>query len=353
MIDKRHDHSSQVDKFRCYVVLVPLLVVLALVAAACGNGNDAAEGEGDENYNLRIGFVTGGDSLGSELIKEFAAHAEAESEGRITVQPFYEGALGGESEMLGQISEGSLDMGLIGSGVVSTIAPKSNITELPYLWESETQLYDIVFDGPVGDEIAAQVQEQGIKLLGWGDWGPRDIFSSTPVESADDLEGLQIRVVENQLYLETLRAWGAVPTPIPFPETYSALQQGVVDAVDTNSHGFVSANLYEVTDYVSPTAHIHTALQLLINQERWEALPDDIQQILVEAAEVGMDENREVAADNRERMFEIMQEEGGMEIIDIDTTPLEDSAVDIQNQFAEKAGFTELLSDVRELKAER
>lgn len=352
MFDERYDLSPHVGKLRCYVVLFILLTVLALLASACGSGNGEAGSEGDENYNLRIGFVTGEDSLGSELIQEFAKHAEAESDGRITVQPFYEGALGGETEMLGQIADGSLDMGLIGSGVVSTVAPKSNITELPYLWESEEELYDIVFDGPVGEEVASQLQEEGIKLLGWGDWGPRDIFSRSPIESVDDLEGLQIRVVENPLYLETLRSWGAVPTPIPFPETYSALQQGVVNAVDTNSHGFVSASLYEVTNYISPTAHIHTALQLLINQERWEALPNDIQEILMEATEVGMDENREVAAGNRERMFEIMQEEGGMEIVEIDTTPLEESAVGIQNDFAERAGFTELLERVRELKAE-
>lgn len=352
MTDERHDRRPQVNRLRWHVALLAILVVLVLLVTACGNGSDA-EGGGDDSYNLRIGFVNSGDSLGSELIKEFAKHAEAESDGRITVQPFYEGAVGGESEMMGQIADGSLDMGLIGSGVVSTIAPKSNITELPYLWESEDELYDIVFDGPISDEVAAQLEEEGIKLLGWGDWGPRDIFSAgAPVESIDDLEGLQIRVVENPLYLETLRTWGAVPTPIPFPETYSALQQGVVNAVDTNSHGFVDASLYEVTDYVSPTAHIHTALAFIINQESWEALPDDIQQILVEATEAGMAENRERAAGNREMMFERMEEEG-MEIVDIDTMPLEESAVDIQDQFAEEAGFTDLLERARELKAER
>lgn len=349
--------------------LLAILALLSLVGACSGDGgsatdaadepNDAGdedtaiEDDGDaasgETVTLRIGYILAADSLGGDLIGAFVDYVESESDGQIAVQRFDDAALGGESDLMGQIADGSLDMGLIGSGVVSSLAPKSNVTELPFMWESQEQLIDVVFDGPIGDEIGEQLAEEGVTLLGWGEWGPRDIFGNgEPVLSMSDLDGLQIRVVENPLYLATLRSWGAVPTAIPFPEVYSALQQGVVTAVDTNPGGFVDASLYEVTEWVAKTAHIHTALALLITSERFDSLDEDLQQIVLDGAEQAQTEHRQRAATERDAMFERMEAEG-MEVVEPDTSEMEAAAVEIQNTFAEEAGWTDTLERAREL----
>ena len=118
--------------------------------------------------------------------------AEQQSKGRVKVDVFDAGQLGGELDMVSQIRLGSLDMAIIGSGIVASVEPTFSITELPFIWKSDDSARKVL-DGPTGRKILGLLEVKGIKPLAWGEWGFRGILTTKrPIEAPDDLKGLKI-----------------------------------------------------------------------------------------------------------------------------------------------------------------
>ncbi|MBI3964024.1 MAG: TRAP transporter substrate-binding protein, partial [Chloroflexi bacterium] len=246
---------------------------------ATGAQQSASSGQ---TYRYRLALVLNRTALSGELVTALSERAKEKSNGRIVIDVFDNAQLGGETEAVASLRSGTIDFSVNGVGLLGTVEPSLSLTELPYLWKSPEALHRVV-DGPIGQRMLSALESKGIKGLVFGEWGPRSVLAKTQaINTPDDLKGLKLRVVESPIYVATWRALGASPTPMAWPEVYTGLQQGTIDAVDAQPFGHRDAKQYEVAKQLSITNHTYTAILLVMNLDKWKTLPPDLQQILME-----------------------------------------------------------------------
>ncbi|HEV2057488.1 MAG TPA: TRAP transporter substrate-binding protein, partial [Methylomirabilota bacterium] len=160
---------------------------------------------------------------------KFKEVAERISGGKLEVQVFGGAQLGGERDLLEGIKLGTIHM-CIGAGGLANFAPAYNVVQLPFLIKNQEHMVKIA-EGPAGKLLSQRIEEQGgYKVLGYFSTGDSGIQTvKGPVRTPADLKGVKIRVMENPALIESMRALGANPTPLPFPELYTSMKQGVVE----------------------------------------------------------------------------------------------------------------------------
>jgi TRAP-type transport system periplasmic protein len=299
----------------------------------------------EEKVTLRIGHVTSIQAIagvGSTKLKETA---EKLSGGSIDVQIFPNGQLGGELEMVSQVRLGTLDMVMAGSGVVANIEPTFSITELPFIWKSREAAWKVL-NSPIGGKMLALLEPKGIKGLSWGVWDMRGFLTSGfDVAKPEDLKGRKIRVIENPLYVRTIRAYGGNPVPMAWPEVYSALQQKTIDGVETNYHGMADAKLHEVAKTLTISDHIWTATIYIINKKRLESLSPKQQEYLAAAAKAAGEAMYENSGKANADAIALM-EKSGVKIIRPERAPFEKAVEPVHAYFANLVG-ADLLAEVK------
>lgn len=310
--------------------LAGILVVAGLGPVPPASSQQAA-------HNFRLGIVVSRDALGGEFALTFAETAKARSNGRIAVTLFDKAQLGGETEMMANLRTGELDFGIIGAGIVAAVEPTFGLTELPFIWKDAGHVHRTL-DGAVGQRMMAMLEPKGIKGLVAGEWGYRQLLVRTrPVNSVADAKGLKVRVIENPLYVATWRAVAANAVPMAWPEVYTGLQQGTIDAVDTNPIGMRDSKLYEVAKNLAITNHIFTTIVLMMNMEKWKALPPDLQAAVMEAAKAGQAANRTKAMRANEDAIEVMKQ-NGVKVTQPDLAAFREAAKSVHDRFRHQVG---------------
>lgn len=226
-----------------------------------------------------------GTSRKAVMADTFAKEVKARSGGRIEVQVFGAGALGGERELVEGVKNGFIQAGLA-SGVMANFFPGAMVTDIPYLFPS-AEVADKVMDGPFGDKLSADFNAAtGMHNLCFGEVGFRHFSTGkTPVHSPKDLAGLKIRVQETPLYVTEMKALGAQPTPIAFPELYTALQTGVVDGQENPVPTLIFAKLYEVQKNVTLDGHNYGVDWFVVSDKFYKSLPPDLLKVVTESAQ--------------------------------------------------------------------
>ncbi len=224
----------------------------------------------------------------------FAKEVKAKSNGRIEVQVFGAGTLGGERDLVEGVKNGFIQAGLA-SGVMANFYPNSMVTDIPYLFASEA-IADSVMDGPYGQKLSEDfLASTGMHNLCFGEVGYRNFTSGkAPIHSPKDLVGMKIRVQETPLYITEMKALGAQPTPIAWTETYTALQTGVVDGHENVIPSIIFAKLYEVQKHVTMDGHNYGVDWFVMGDKFYKSLAPDLQKVVTDAAKVACAEERRV-----------------------------------------------------------
>lgn len=237
--------------------------------------------------------------------------------GRITLTEHHQSVLGSERDLLEQESQGLVDMVGGGSQVAYNFVPACGVFDLPYLFMSNEHAM-AVLTSEIGDDIFAEFEGTGIKPLAWLNCGWRNITSNKPLSGPEDMAGMKVRSLENQVYIDMFKAIGANPTPMAFPEVYTALQQGTVDGHDNPFVVINNARFDEVQDYIYVTEHTASVGLLSFSQHVWDTLsPTDqelIQSIASEMTPFSFRENDRVEAESRAAILE----RGNAQIIEVD-----------------------------------
>lgn len=227
--------------------------------------------------NLKIGLGDPIDSDQGALALRFKEIVEKSSEGRYKVDIFPGGQLGDEQKMVKDARRGSIDGAVVAINNITPFAKKVGVLTLPYLLQS----FDDAVKATTGDlgnmwrDIL--VNEAGVRVLGWGYSNFRVLTNSKkPINTLADLKGLKIRVPKNAIMIETWKALGAEPVPMAWPETFTALQQKVVDGQD-NPHGVnYTMKFYEVQNYTSECHYLFSLQPLVFGEKFFQSLsPED------------------------------------------------------------------------------
>ncbi len=267
---------------------VLLFLVGAILMFHFGTASAATE--------IKLGVVTKPGSAQNIVAEKFKALLEERSGGKYEVKIFHSKSIGNETEILQQIQMNTIQMGIITGGPFDTFDPMVRIINYPFLFKDHAQV-DKVLDGPLGAEILKSLEGANFKGLCFSENGFRNLTNSKrPVKSADDVNGLKIRVMASALHKAIWQALGANPTPMPWP-IYTELEQGVIDGQENPLWVMEVYKFYEIQKYMTLTRHVYSPHIDVASLIWWKTLSTEdqemIQKAMVDAAVYQRQDNRE------------------------------------------------------------
>ncbi|WP_342128905.1 TRAP transporter substrate-binding protein [Hydrogenophaga sp. OTU3427] len=257
------------------------LILKTLVAAAAVAAFGAAQAQ-----DKTIKFATQ-NPKGHPIVmgmEKFAEIVAAKSGGKIKVNLFPGGTLGSDQANVSAIQGGTLEMASMNSGIFASQVKEFAAYDFPFMF-TNTKEADAVMDGPFGKKLHDKLQDKGLVGLAYYELGFRNITNSKrPITKVEDLEGLKLRVIPNPINVEWVKAVGANPTPLPFPEVYAALEQKAIDGQE-NPLTVINANkLYEVQKHVVLSNHQYNPQSVIISKKFWDGLDAGQKKIIADAA---------------------------------------------------------------------
>lgn len=334
-----------------------LILLFSLLLTACGSKNESdvsdggkdASGSADkkETYVIRVGHIAPDEHSYTKGINAFAEAVEEATDGRVKFEIYGNGQLGGERDLIEQVQLGALDMTLVTAGPVGNFVDKFSVLEMPFLFRDLDHVYKTL-DGEIGKELTKMLDEAGFKTLGIWENGFRHILNNKkPIKSPEDMKGLKMRTVENDIYISTFRALGTDPTPIAFPELYSSFSQGIVDGSDLSYGVTYTTKMHEVQKYLSEVGIYYAAAPLLMNKDFFDSLPSDIQQVLVEKGEEFKHIQRKMNQEMEEQYKEELKKLG-VEILEKDQVDIAKFEKAVESVYQEqKDRFGDLIERIR------
>lgn len=272
----------------------------------------------------------------------FAAHVEKETGGEIKIEVFPLGQLGNERSMLEQVQFGTLDMMDCTTAVMSNLIPQVGLLDLFFLFPSKDVAYKVLADEEFKTVMDALMPNMGLVPIGYAENEMRDFnVRDKSITSPDQMKGVRVRVMDSPVFLESFRALGANPVGIPFPELYTALQQGAVDMQENPIPTSVMMKFTEVAKHLTRSSHSLTCLYKIVSRPVWESLTPDQQRIFMEAARIAEDINRTENTNMRNELEALAVEKFGCTIADL--TPEErqafhDAVLPVHEKFANQVG---------------
>lgn len=322
-------------------VLSTLLVVaMALSLAACGGGGSKSSGSSNSSsstsgsaasstaastgytggtYNIGIGHICSETHSLNLACLEFQKYVQEQSGGAITVDIYPNGVLGGDEAMLESVALGTLTMVVPSASVMNVYEPAFGILAMPYLFTSTDKAFAAV-DGDLGQLLTKKLADAnvGILNLGYNFNGIRNMTNNIrPIATPDDLKGLKMRCMSNEMFVTMFNLMGANATPMSWSELFTALQQGTVDGQENPASLMYESKFQEVQKYLSTTEHIYDFCTININSDFYNSLDDQAKAIVDEAVKTYLvDYQREQEVSQNEEYIQKLAD-AGMEITQV------------------------------------
>ncbi len=333
-------------------VALLLAAVMAASMTACGGGgsstpattaaagggaaetNGASSSGGKAEFEINIGHINDERDSWHQGALKFKEYVEEKSGGRIAVNVYPSSQLGTEVDMIQSIlTQGGCDITFTGESM-QTYQPDLGIIGMPYLIKSDAHM-EAVLTGDVGKELEDLMDKCGMKVLGYYTRGPRNITSNKKITSPADMNNFVIRTPQSAMTVAAFEAVGAKPTPMALAEVFTSLQQGTIEGQENPLAMIQNSSFYEVQDYVIRSEHLRAWVYIAMGKAQFEALPADLQEIVVEGGKEMQAYEHELFLKNEAELEKTLTEEG-MEFVDVD-----------QDAFAEAmtAGVLAVLTD--------
>jgi TRAP-type transport system periplasmic protein len=243
-------------------------------------------------------------------VAKMAACLTGKSGGKMKLQAFWGGALGGDLQATQALRSGTQEMVVTSTSPVVGILPELGVFDLPFLFTSEKEA-DAILDGEIGKSISDKLPGVGLVNLAYWENGFRNLTNSRkPVEKLEDFPGLKVRVMQNNIFLDTFRTVGTNAVPMAFQEVFPALETHTIDGQENPVVTIDTSKLYEVQKYLSLTRHAYTPFLVLYSKVLWDKLSADEQKALSECAIEGRDEQRKVSRDLSAKSLENLKKQG-------------------------------------------
>jgi len=213
--------------------------------------------------------------------------------------------LGDDAAMIGALQAGTQEVTFPSTGAVSRFVPGMFVFDLPFILPPDFELIDSILGGAVGEDLLGRLAEHNMIGLGFGENGFRHLTNNArEVKSVADISGLKIRTMENEIHLAMFNKLGAMPSPLPFSEVFSALQTGVFDGQENAASAIYLNRFHEVQNYLTDTGHVYAPLVMLMSEIFWENSNPEEQQLFREAAKEALAHQREITRADNEKLLE-------------------------------------------------
>ena len=333
-----------VNRTSVRISAMALAIIMALALAACG-GTTPAPGAGGNGGNggdttagpvvLRLGTTVNESDSFQVAAEKFTELINDRTGGAYQIEIFPNAVLGDERTMLEGMQMGTLDMGIITSGPFVNFVPEMGVLDMPFLFTNNEEAYQIL-DGEIGRSLLDSLQDSGLKGLAYAERGFRNLTNSNhPVTSAEDVLGLSIRVMENEVYIATFENLGVNTIPMAWGDTLTALQQGTIDGQENPVNVIYSHRFWESQTYVTMTRHAYASAIITMSLGVFNDLSPEVQQIFLDSAQDAAVYQRAWTAYHENRQMAEL-EANGMTVI---------HNPDIESFRAAVAGVYEMYSD--------
>lgn len=237
-----------------------------------------------QDFKMALGDAAGGtqDAVGKKFVEEL----EARTGGKAKVQMFYNGQLGSEQDTVNDAAMGLLDFSVLAINNITPFSPTVGVLTLPYMMLSLDDAVKLT-QGDVGKELVENtIRDAGVRIVAWSYAGYRVLSNSKqPIKTLDDLDGVVVRVPKNEIMIETYKSWGNNPTPMAWSETFTALQQGVVDGQDTPYITIHAMKFYEVQKYITNIRYLFLLEPIVMSEAVFQEQSPELQTAILEAGQ--------------------------------------------------------------------
>jgi TRAP-type transport system periplasmic protein len=254
----------------------------------------------------------------AQMIERAAKEVKEKTGGRVEIQGFPGGQMGGSRDVVEAVASGALDMTTEGAALLGQFVPQLSIIEAPYIWKDADHMARAL-KSPLLEELnKLLIERRGMRMIGVTYYGKRHLTTgSKPVRSVEDMKGFKLRVPEVDTFRAMAEAWGARATPLNFNELYLSLSQGAVDGQENPLPTIASGKLNEVQKYLVLTGHIITPRLVIVNERTWSSLPEADRTIVRSAIEAAAAWQDKEIASQEASLVETFRK-GGMEVIEPD-----------------------------------
>ena len=255
-------------------------------------------------------------------------------------------ALGGEREVAEGVRLGSVQAGLLTVSALTGWVPELQILDLPFLFRGAGHLRRVL-DDELGGDLRQRLWTQGFYAADYINYGARHLLAKEPISAPEQLRGIRIRVIQSPLHTRLWSAFGAYPTAIPIPETYNALANGVVDAMDLTKSAYAGFKLYEVVPYLTETGHVWASGIVFFSSQFWSGLNEGQQAVFQAAAAAGATYFDQLIVADETASMEIAAAAGGKVVVPEDVTAWQRGARGVWQSLAELLGGMERIEAIR------
>ncbi|ANN65077.1 TRAP transporter substrate-binding protein [Bordetella bronchialis] len=278
-----------------------LAIALAAVSACAVAG--AAHAQEVKTRIIRFGYGLNDESVQGRAARYLAEELGKISGGKLKMRTYGSANLGSDEQMQAALVGGSQEMMVGSTAPLATMVKEFGVFDLPFLFNDEKEA-DAVLDGPFGEKLLKMLEAKGLVGLVYWENGFRNVTNSKhPIAKAEDMQGIKLRVMQNQIALGVFGALGANAVPMPFSELFTALETRTVDGQENPVTTIQSSKFYEVQPYLSLTRHVYTPWVLLASKKWWDTLSPDEQKLIRQAAASSRDfERKDSRADSTKAM---------------------------------------------------
>ncbi|MBM7649693.1 tripartite ATP-independent transporter DctP family solute receptor [Bacillus ectoiniformans] len=272
-------------------LIVFVLILMSIVLAACSGeetkSSQSSNSGGSESGGevvIKIGSVNNEKHTLFKGYEKFKELVEEETGGKIKVKIYPNGQLGDDRTMIEGLQFGTLEAVGVSTSMLANWAPPMLAYDLPFAFPDNETAYKVL-DGAFGEKVGKLLEKEDLVLLSYMENGFRQLTTSKKeVKTADDLKGLKIRTMQTPVHLETWKKLGASPTPMAYTELFTAMQQGVIDGQENPYGNMAMDKFYEVQKYLTETNHVYNPMGLVISKKFFDALSEENQKVVKEAA---------------------------------------------------------------------
>lgn len=300
-------------------------LAVCLAVTSCGSRDDVVV--------LKLGHSLDTGHAVHKGMVHMAERLDEISGGKMRIDIYPSGQLGGERETVELVQIGSLAMTKVSTSPLESFVPAMQLFSIPYVFRDREHFFKVL-DSEIGKELLESTEVARLRGLGYYDAGSRSFYTTDKrVRSPADLAGLKIRVQKSQTSVRMVAALGGSATPISWGELYTALQQGVVDGAENNPPSFYLSRQYEVSKYYTLDEHTSVPDILLMSSRIWDDLTPEQQAWLQEAVDDSVAYQRKLWQEATDEALAAVQA-AGVEVIYPDKTPFQQAVVAMKESYA-------------------
>ncbi|MBS4961451.1 MAG: TRAP transporter substrate-binding protein [Clostridiales bacterium] len=341
-------------KKKMAMILAASMIATLMVTGCSGSTDETTSNSGsgssisaDGTYTIKIGNGQVETLPMPQGCLKFKEIIESTSDGEISVEVFPNQQLGGDRELAEATQMNNIQMCPPSSTPYCNFVSEFYVWDVPFLFENEDQVKEIYANEELMEKYnQVSIEKAGVRVLTYWMNGFRNVTCNGEKRTPDDFKGLKIRTMENDLHIKAWQAIGANPTPMAFGEVYTAIQQKTIDAQENPNNTNYETKYYEVCDSSIQTKHVYTPYLVLMNEEFYQSLPDDLKTKVSEAAKQAGDyeidlcisqeeEYKQKLKDAGNNVVELTDEERQLFIDQVEKAGIKDMAI-------EKSGNPEL-----------